>query len=351
MHRGAPGVLRRLRIAEDDVDPLLHVVTVLVVDEDLRVYAVLLEAWPEVVLQELRHRGRREDHALPLAAVAQRLVLDGHAPDVYALLSVRADVLREITRPGRIELGLQRAVVPGVVVLHPRRGRPRRGDDPKPGLGDRHRVPDQGDDVVQVVLDREVLELGVARNLGVRVVAQREVRAVDVSAGQRVVRPARAEVGRDDLLPLLVGELAEHVGRGLGERAAKAQDRLILGRRIEGDDGAVAAVRLRELESRDLGELVAPPRRLDDRGCRVRAARLVRLPVGAAGHGQRQKQECNKYASCHNPHQSRSMSRYSVPSGHAGSFTRMISSSSRERPLVSGRTRTTNTRPMAAKSP
>ena len=158
-----------------------------------------------------------EVQALPVAAVAQRLVLRGDPPHRDPLRLIRLQVAHDVGREGRVVLGLQLAAVPPVVVLHPRRRRPRRGQHLEARALHLLRVLDHGQQVVAVRLDGEVLEGHVIGDRRVAVVLDREVAACDVRPRQGVVRALRREVRPQHLVALLRGELGEHLTAGLGE--------------------------------------------------------------------------------------------------------------------------------------
>src|SRR5205085_3361209 len=113
----APDVLRCFGVFKNRARALVYQVAVVIPRENLLVAEALpSKGRPEVVLQEVPLVLRREDARLPLLS-RHRLVLDGDAPDGYALGLIRLDELRVVVGPRLVELRLQLPAVEHVVVL------------------------------------------------------------------------------------------------------------------------------------------------------------------------------------------------------------------------------------------
>ena len=97
MHGRAIDMVRRLRIRENQVRPFFETVPILIVDQEscIRVLA-LSQARSQVVLDEVVLGFRREMHALPVSAVAVRLIDWRQPPDVDPCALVGIEVFEEI---------------------------------------------------------------------------------------------------------------------------------------------------------------------------------------------------------------------------------------------------------------
>ena len=213
MDGGAGEVLRAFFVAVHRGRPLVEAGAVLVVAQDLQIaQATLLQGRAQVVAHELGHLVGRVQHALPVVAVAVRLVFRGEAPKRNAMGLARLRVLDKELRPRGLHLLEEASAHPILVVLHPRRRGPGGGNDVEAILGDVLRHVDHREQEFEVLLNAEVLEVHVTFHRRVAVVEAREVARIHVRPREGVVGPVLREVRLHDLVALRVTQLVDEVG-------------------------------------------------------------------------------------------------------------------------------------------
>ena len=173
----------------------------------------------------------------------ERLVLGGDEVHGDAFLRVRADELDEVARQRLQVAGVDAASAERVVGLHPRRRAP--GQRHHAGLWvEREGLPQHGQDVGAVVVDREVVEVGIRlarRHVVVGIVREREVARSHRLAQEAQPDAALAKEVAHQRLALPRRQLRAHQpGRRVGERGSEAVHLLIA-------DGVVDADRERQL--------------------------------------------------------------------------------------------------------
>ena len=213
-----------------------------------------------MVPHEFGHLIGRVEHALPVVAVAVRFVLHGEAPQGNTLRFASLGVLDEELRPRRLHLRQKPPADPVAVVLHPRRGGPRGGDDLEAVLGDGLGRLDHREQELAVLLHGEVVQRQVAFHGGRAVVEAREIARVHVRSSEAVVGARLGEVGLEDALALFRTHLVDEVGRGVGEGSAKSFDGLLplVGVHADADVFCSRCVQSVPLLDRVLGQRVEP---------------------------------------------------------------------------------------------
>ena len=149
------------------------------------------------------------------------------APDGNSFSLVRLDELRVVVGPGLIELRFQFSTVEHVIVgLHERRWTPRAAKESERSASGGHRLLDEGNAELPVVVDAEGLQLLVAF-VDVGVASGREIAAVNVGSSNRVTDAfVRIKVGVQNFPLFGRRQFRKNLSGRIGECAADAQDRL-----------------------------------------------------------------------------------------------------------------------------
>ena len=168
MQRRTGCIVARLGIAViDSCGVTVCLEGILVKAEDLDVRELLSQDWSKMLGDERSFRLGREIHAFPRTVIAHRFVLGRNSPELYPSLAVGLQVTGEVARERVVIFRQQRSatavltVKEQVVVLHPRRCRPRRTHEPPGGIGLRgFEGCDLGNELIHIevlVLDLRVL--------------------------------------------------------------------------------------------------------------------------------------------------------------------------------------------------
>ena len=153
-------------------------------------------------LHEFCHLLRRVEHAFPIVSIAMRLVFDGKAPNRKAFFCIRLCVLDKKLRPRWLHFWAQMPANPSIVVLHPRRRCPRRGDDVKAIFRDRLCRLHHGDEKFPVRIDAKMLQIHIPFHRRIAVVKPREIARIHVRSSQRITCAIFVEISLQDPLAL-----------------------------------------------------------------------------------------------------------------------------------------------------
>ena len=185
MDCGAVEILRAFCIAVHDRNPLIQSLPVLVIAQHIQVsQAIFLQGRAQMQLHKFRHLLRRVEHALPIVSISMRLIFDRKAPNRKPLGFIRIGVLDKKLGPCWLHFWAQMPSNPGVIVLHPRRSGPRRGDDAKAIFRNFLCSLHHGDEKFPIRLNAEMLQIHIPFHWRITVLKPREITRVHVRSRQ-----------------------------------------------------------------------------------------------------------------------------------------------------------------------